>query len=392
MGRARSRPAERLMPTTTVAPTQVVAGTGFASVPPGERSVAYERARAACDEAMTARPELVVERHFAFAGRRVRFRVAGLELAEHLMRPFMHLHCAAENGAFASDPTLLTVDVWDERAVHVPYPSADDREPFETRRPTGHGLLALSAATRFVRYECTAWVTWYDRAARRIIGWRASADRLSMHERTRPLPFLLPVWYADQGIQVIHAGLVARDNRGVLFCGANGAGKSTSSLACMCAGLDFLSDDHVGLEATSDGAFIGHSVFASTRLEPDHLERFPELVSHAISSPEWFETKSLILVAEAMPERVRASVPIRAIALPFLTDTGRPQVMPIGRAAALRALAPSTLMQMPFGATADRFAELAQLTASVPAFRLELGRDDVSGIAPRVREILDRLA
>jgi hypothetical protein len=343
---------------------------------------------------MTVRPELVVERHFVFAGRRVRFRVAGHELAEHLMRPFSHLQYAPPNGAFAddeSDPMSLSIDVWDERVVHVPYPSADDREPFETRRPTGHGILALSAATRFVRYDCTAWVTWFDRAARRIIGWRTSADRLSMHERTRPLPFLLPVWYADQGVQIIHAGLVARDNRGVLFCGANGAGKSTSSLACMCAGLDFLSDDHVGLAAT-DGAFIGHSVFASTRLEPDHLERFPELVPHSIPSPEWFETKSLILVAEAMPERVKASVPIRAIALPVLTDAARPNVMPIGRAEALRALAPSTLMQMPFGATADRFAELARLAASVPAFRLELGRGDVRGIAPRVHEIIDRLA
>jgi len=241
-----------------------------------------------------------------------------------------------------------------------------------------------------VRYDCTAWVTWLDRAARRIVGWRANADRLSMHERTRPLPFLLPVWYADQGVQVIHAGLVARDGRGVLFCGANGAGKSTSSLACLCAGLDFLSDDHVGLEAKSDGTFVGHSVFGSTRLEPDHLERFPELLPHAIPSPEWFETKSLILVAESMPERVIPSVPIRAIALPMLGDGPDTRVTPIGRAAALRALAPSTLMQMPFGATADRFAELARLTASVPAFKLELGRD-VRGIAPRVHELIDGL-
>jgi len=351
-----------------------------------ERSAAYERARAACDEAMSAGVELV-ERRFAFAGRRVRMRVAGHELADHLMRPFAHLR---DDGA-RDEPVALSIDVWDERVVHVPYPPGDDREPDETRRPTGHGVLALSAATRYARYDCNAWVTWLDRGARRIIGWRANADRLSMHERTRPLPFLLPVWYADQGVQVIHAGLVARENAGVLFCGANGAGKSTSSLACLCAGLDFLSDDHVGLEATRDDAFVGHSVFASTRLEPDHLQRFPELLPHAIPSPEWFETKSLILVAEAMPERVRASVSIRAIALPVLGEAASSRVRPVGRAAALRALAPSTLMQMPFGATADRFAELARLTAAVPAFQLELGRD-VRAIAPAVHELLDGLA
>ena len=132
-------------------------------------------------------------------------------------------------------------------------------------------------------------------------------------------------------------------------------------------------------------------MFASTRLEPDHLQRFPELVPHAIPSPEWYETKSLILVAEAFPERVKPLVPISAIALPVLGETSRSSITPIGRAAALRALAPSTLLQMPFGATADRFAELARLTASVPAFRLDLGRD-VRGIAPRVHELLDELA
>jgi hypothetical protein len=90
---------------------------------------------------------------------------------------------------------------------------------------------------------------------------------------------------------------------------------------------------------------------------------------------------------------VKPSVPIRAIALPVLGEGSRSSssITPIGRAAALRALAPSTLMQMPFGATADRFAELARLTASVPAYRLDLGRD-VRGIAPRVHELLDTLA
>jgi hypothetical protein len=374
---------------TTSAPRTVTAAAPGVSEAASERSAAYERARDACDEAMAIAGSELVERTFTFAGRPVRMRIAGRELAAHLMRPFVHL---LDESRDANDPTALTIDVWDERVVHVPYPSGDDREPGETQRPTGHGMLALSGATRYVRYDCTAWVTWLDRAARRLIGWRANADRLSMHERTRPLPFLLPVWYADQGVQVIHAGLVARDGRGVLFCGANGAGKSTSSLASLCAGLDFLSDDHVGLEATP-GGFTGHSVFASTRLEPDHLQRFPELVPHAIPSPEWYETKSLILVAEAFPERVKPSVPIRAIALPVLGEGSRSSssITPIGRAAALRALAPSTLMQMPFGATADRFAELARLTASVPAYRLDLGRD-VRGIAPRVHELLDTLA
>ena len=97
----------------------------------GERSPAYERAQAACDEALAvAGPELV-ERDFTFAGRQVRMRVAGRELAEHLMRPFAHLRTAHSR---TPAPAALTIDAWDERAVHVPYPPGDDREPNETRR------------------------------------------------------------------------------------------------------------------------------------------------------------------------------------------------------------------------------------------------------------------
>ena len=347
---------------------------------------AHDHALAACDEALAVRPDITSKHFFSFADRPVRMRVVGRELADRLTRPFAHLR--------TSDPGddirfALCIDVWDEREAHVPYPS-EGVNPTEIRWPAGQGMLGLSAATRFVQYDCTSWVTWLDRANQRIIGWRANADRLSMHERTRPLPFLLPAWYADCGIHVIHAGLVGREGRGVLFCGANGAGKSTTSLACLCGGLDFLSDDHVGIEATENGAFVGHSIFASTRLEPDHLERFPMLLPYAIKSQEWFETKSLILTAEVAPDQVTRSASIRAIALPTVVDAPSSRFELVSRAEALRALAPSSMMQMPFGATRERFTTLAKLVASVPAYRLELGRD-IGSIAPRVSELLDRL-
>ncbi|MDQ6827320.1 MAG: hypothetical protein M3081_00460, partial [Gemmatimonadota bacterium] len=174
------------------------------------------------------------------------------------------------------------------------------------------------------------------------------------------------------------------------LCGSNGAGKSTSSLACLNGGLDFLSDDHVGIEERPDGAFTGHSVFGSTRLEPAHLLNFPTLVPLAIDSSDLVEFKSLIHVAESMPERMRASAPISAIALPMVVDAEDSRVRPASRAEALRALAPSTLMQMPFGATKNRFGALARLVAGVPAFRLELGRN-IDGIAPRVAELIGQL-
>jgi hypothetical protein len=251
-------------------------------------------------------------------------------------------------------------------------------------------MISISAGGRYLRYDCMPWVTWYDRVARRLVGWRANADRLSMHERTRPLPFLLPSWYADAGVQVVHAGLVGRGEHGVLFCGANGAGKSTSSLACLSAGFDFLSDDHVGVAETSPGRFTGYSVFASTRLEPDHLERFPLLRPHAIPSHEPFDTKSLVLVADAFPAQARESIPIRAIALPKVIDQPETRAVRIPRAEALASVAKSSLLEMPFGNDHERFAQFARLVQHVPTYRLELGHR-IDDIGPAVDALIGTL-
>lgn len=368
----------------TAAGGQAMRPSGARFATPGEQCTAYERAQAACEEAFAARPALVHESFFVFAGRQVCVRVAGRQLSDHLTLPFAHLRTQRDRAI----PISLQIDAWDERETHVAYPSGGDAGPAEKSWPSGHGTLAVSRETQYVRYDCNSWVTWLDRAAPRIVAWRANADRLSMHERTRPFPFLLPVWYADVGVSVIHAALVARDGRGVLLCGSKGAGKSTSSLACLCGGLEFLSDDHVGLEEIADGSFIGHSVFSSIRLEADHLENFPQLLPHAIRSHEPTEPKSLVMVDEAMPLSVRRSVPIRALAMPTITGAARSRVQPASRAEVLRALAPSTLMQMPFGANRDRFAKLARLAASVPVFRLEIGRD-LGHIATGVNALLD---
>ncbi|MDQ6888010.1 MAG: hypothetical protein M3068_12045 [Gemmatimonadota bacterium] len=354
--------------------------------PAPERSRGLEHAAAAWEQALVARPELVRESAFLFGGRRVRMRVVGPALAHALTRPFSHLRTTSRS----AQPLALSIDVWDERESGVPYPSSGDISDPESVWPSPPGALAASVTSRFIRYDCPAWVTWLDRAARRIIGWRSCADRLSMNERTRPLPFLLPVWYADQGIETVHAGLVAGDGRGILFCGSGGAGKSTCSLACLSSGLDFLSDDHVGLEEREDGTIVGHSMFASTRVEPDHLLRFSRLAPHAIRSRDPVDTKSLLFPAEIFAERVKPSVPIRVIALPRITSEPSSAVRRATRSEALRAIAPSSLIQMPFGNTKRRFAALAHLAERVPAYWLELG-PDLDEIPRRAESLLRAL-
>ena len=160
-----------------------------------------------------------------------------------------------------------------------------------------------------------------------MIGSIAWNNRLSVYERGRPLDRPLLEWHNDAHVQVIHAGLVAHHDRGILFAGKGGSGKSTSALACLCAGFDFLSEDFVGLESLPDGSFVGHSIYNSVFLETDHLRRFPTLSPYFVPGMS-YEDKSLLILSQIFPERLKRAVPIRVLVLPKVADIPTPNFGP----------------------------------------------------------------
>ena len=80
----------------------------------------------------------------------------------------------------------------------------------------------------------------------------------------------------------VHAGCVALDGRGVLFCGDSGAGKSTLSYACARAGWTYVSDDgSLLLNGGTKRLVTGdcHKV----RFRPSAAELFPEIAGLEIT-------------------------------------------------------------------------------------------------------------
>jgi hypothetical protein len=228
--------------------------------------------------------------------------------------------------------------------------------------------------------------TYYDRATRRIIGWCSSINGLSQYELGRPLHFSLGYWCSDHEIQLVHGGLVSRNGEGVLLAGAGGSGKSTASLMCLSAGFDYLGDDYIGVLAGSDSTLLGHSIYNSSHLDPEHARRFPELWRHAIPATQPFEDKSLILLSDVFPESLGRSARIRALLLPRVADADESGVRAASKGDALLRLAPSTLLLLP-GQSRRGLDFMARLVKAVPCFWLDLGRN-LESIAPRVDEVL----
>ncbi|MBI3801343.1 MAG: hypothetical protein HY268_30770 [Deltaproteobacteria bacterium] len=316
-------------------------------------------------KAAAQNPGEIRESFYTFAGQRVRFRIVGHALAQHLTAPFSHLRMTSS----VPPDWQLTIDLWDEKTTGIrcqPPRAAPDSQWTE--------LTVISPDHRFVGQRQPRTLTCFDRATDHLIGSLVWQEPIFIYEQARPLARPLLQWYNDHDVQVIHSGLVAWNNQGLLFVGKGGSGKSTSVLACVCRGrFAYLSDDHVGLLRLPDGSFLGHSLYNSTALDTNHLARVPLLAPYALkgSLPK---QRSALLLADMFPERLVRVVPIRVLFIPRITNARESKISPASKGQALLALSPSSLLLFP-SRSVRGFVKVTQLVEQVPCYWLESGYD-----------------
>ncbi|HYN21881.1 MAG TPA: hypothetical protein VE078_13040, partial [Thermoanaerobaculia bacterium] len=254
---------------------------------------------AAFEDAAARDPQGPLMRWYRLAGRPVCVRIAGRRFAERITRAFSHLEASGEPGRAAQ----LSIELWDAEETGVPRPIRYFRDAFDRTWPFGNFVQASSADESVVGFQSHQAASLLDRRAGRIVGCVESFDRLSLYERGKPLQPLLFAWSSDHDVLPVHAGLVARNGKGILFGGAGGSGKSTTALMSLHAGFDYLGDDYIGLPPFQGGVSEAFSFYNSTWLDPDHLKRFPWLARHAIYGMP-HEDKALVLLADVMAERL----------------------------------------------------------------------------------------
>jgi hypothetical protein len=340
-----------------------------------------ETMKVAFGQAAESFPASLSESWHTFGGMSVRIRIVGRALAEGILQPISHLKA---EGLDRVAPQLA-IDLWDEEETGI-------RRQIRSPQQSGQWsqITATSTEGRFVLHQLPNTLVALDLEANHIVGSIAWSDRIFIYERAKPLARPLLEWHNRRNVQVIHAGLVSQDSRGILLAGKSGSGKSSAALACLCAGLSFLSEDFVGLEQLPDGSFRGHSIYNSVFLETEHLGRFSALAPLVIRIRLPKERKSAIILSQAFPERLACSVPIRAVALCRVGDAPGSRLGPASKGEALLGLGASSLLQIP-SREKRIFLKLADLIEQIPCYRLELGRD-LHSIPGRVQEILAEVA
>ncbi len=305
-----------------------------------------------------------VEAEFDLLGRRVLVRCAGPALVPALTGALDHRR--RPPGAGSPD---LTFCAWDEASTGVGVPPA----PWP---PTAYGAKGVIDGFNDDRFSTVFapgvdLLNAFDRARGVGLFWIEDAAAVPYWERGFPFRTLLHWATAGSPAQLVHSGAVGIDGTGVLLTGAGGSGKSTTTLLCLRAGMDYAGDDYVAFELSSPPQV--HSLYSTAKVDPPTLERFPELVP-LVGNAGGGDEKALLFLSPALAPRLASPLRLRAVLLPHVTGGPETRLEPASPVAAVRALAPTTVFQLPRQDT-ESFRRVVELSRRVPAFTLHLGTD-----------------
>jgi hypothetical protein len=273
----------------------------------------------------------------------------------------------------------IEVELWDERTTGVGIP-----EPiWRLRDVIARGDVRSLSGGR-IRAQVDSWnkiLTLWDREPRRGIVWASDAHRLPYWVPAAPLRVILHWSLASRERHLLHAAAVGDERSGALLVGGAHSGKSTTALACLVDGLGYVGDDCVLAETEPSPHVV--SVYGTAKLNASSVKLLPELPALR-SVPD--APKFIVDVTRARPELMRRSAAVSVILLPQVIP-GRLALRPANAAEALRALAPSTILQHA-DESATGMAVMATLVRQVPAYHLELG-SDIAAVAPAIRDLLE---
>lgn len=189
-----------------------------------------------------------------------------------------------------------------------------------------------------------------------------------------PIPFrnFVHWWATESGHVFVHAGSAGLASDGVLFLGPAGAGKSTTTLACIEAGLKTCGDDYVLI--TLGAAPRIHTVYGTAKLKNGAAVLPEAIVRRLAGSAIGVAEKTIMFPATELGGSFAASLPLKALAILAVGGGAATSIHRVSAMEALTAAGPSTVLQMPYGQSRSLTA-IAALARALPCVRISLGRD-----------------
>lgn len=332
----------------------------------------------------------IVERNYRIAGLNVRLCFAGNGLIPAIVPAIAHLETAV------SGTPDFTIRLFDAESTGSPLPFMAGRfvdllrfrwwEYLEGRREIKH---LNGERIRSVFHLGPDILSVLDTAQNQAVYWVEQAEMIPYYEKGYPVSVLLNWWLAQKNRYFVHAAAIGTPLGGILLTGKGGSGKSTTTLSCVQSELGIVGDDYTAIEPEKG---IAHSLYNTVKLKRlSDVERFPRLkacVSNLDRVSEEDEgEKAMIFLHEHFPDKLMAEMPVKAILVPRIVDRPETLIVPASPALAFKALAPSTLFQLP-GNAQQAFRALVEMVRQIPSYEIQLG-SDISAIPPTIRQFIE---
>ncbi|MDB5507212.1 MAG: serine kinase [Devosia sp.] len=259
--------------------------------------------------------------------------------------------------------------------AYLDYGSHPDLPPPIWQRPDfilGPAISGLETAGYNGWYDADR-CTWqfFDPTTGRGVQAMADPADLPPWEASFPLRIFLHWAYQTIGMRLIHAGTLGHDGDGVLLAGSGGAGKSGTTLSGILHGLASVGDDYVALDPE---AMRAYPVLKLVKQDAGGLARLGlDAGRPEFGGTNWQGKHEFDFDALGLGQRAE-HLHLKAIILPRLARAARSTISRATAHAAMIALAPSNLQQLP-GAWKTGLQTTAALVRRLPAYNLELGTD-----------------
>ncbi|HLJ59354.1 MAG TPA: serine kinase [bacterium] len=321
-----------------------------------------------------------IDRWYLVAGHPVRLRFAGPTLVPLIAPALEHLATAP-----VARPAL-TVCLWDVESLlpRVPAPPWRMHDDINSRASRSYSDERIHASFDMG----TGVLSLVDGAADLAVYCVRDARRLPGYEIGAPLKPIFQRAMHGRGGQLVHAAAVGRPDGGVLLVGKGGSGKSTTALTCLGTELLYAADDYCML--STDPVPYAHSLFNSAKVYAEDLGRFPRLAALPSRLDDLGIDKALLFLHPDQRDWITTGFPVRAILVPQVTGRPETSAVPISPAAALKALAPSTIFQLA-GMDHSTLGTLAACVRRVPCYALRLG-STLSAIPAAIQDVLAQVS
>lgn len=178
-------------------------------------------------------------------------------------------------------------------------------------------------------------------------------------------------WASEADRIMLHAAAVGCNGKGVLVVGRSGSGKSTFSVSCLLAGLDFVSDDYTLVSAS--GPLCAMPLYTNVAVNPDMYAKLPQLGLPSVTPrATWCNGK---LQFQLENHQICQHMEIKAIIMPKISGKPEPAITVSTAGAAMTQMLHSSITQLDRNRDTHLMQQMASRLSGLPVYDMHMSTD-----------------